>query len=213
MDSRIVKSPDVPTLRLQRSAPGPVIVRSGAQKAISDAAAIVDQARQEANVIVQSAKAEADGIRETAREDGYREGLSQWNKLLQEAREKAGRILTAHEQELVRLAIRAAERIIGEELRHNREAALSIAKNALASVRRERSVVLHVHPDDVSFVRSRLADLQPSAPAIREMHVIGNPSITSGGCIVESEFGNIDARLETQLAALEEAALRARRTT
>jgi type III secretion protein L len=37
--------------------------------------------------------------------------------------------------------------------------------------------------------------------------IVPDPKVASGGCIIESEVGTVDARLETQLRALEKALL------
>jgi type III secretion protein L len=172
---------------------------------------LVDAAEQRAKSIVQEAEAQRDRIVEAARDEGYSSGLAQWNQALAAAAASRENLAASHESHLVRLAVRIAEKIIGEELKTHPETIVSIVRESLQSVRQERLLTIQVNPESLDEVRRRVTRLKEVVGADREIHVVADPAVSLGGCIVESELGVIDARLETQLKCLEEALLRSAR--
>jgi type III secretion system HrpE/YscL family protein len=209
MPSRIIKAASAPAETGLLPA-GRVVTRAS-QDAYAEAQQIMERARLEAQAIVDRARAEGDALRETGRQEGYSEGLAQWNEAVLAAQAATERMLREGEEQMARLAVRAAEKILTTELRQSPEAILPLVREALNGVRRDRSVTLRVAPAQLELVRQHVEQLPSSVSAGREVRVKPDPAITSGGCVVESECGTIDARLDTQLAALEEAVARAAR--
>jgi flagellar biosynthesis/type III secretory pathway protein FliH len=155
----------------------------------------VFDARQEAKHILDAARADAERLREEARREGLdagrQEGLAAVTEKLLRAAAAAERRATAGEDMLVRLAVRIAEKILRRQLDLTPEAVRDVARAALAAARARDKLTLHVHPDDVALV----------APL--GVSVVADVAVSRGGCIVETDLGRFDARLETQLVAIE----------
>jgi flagellar assembly protein FliH len=66
-----------------------------------------------------------------------------------------------------------------------------------------RNIRVHLHPQDAAAVRERLA--QPALEGAWTL--IEDPTLTRGGCLVQSEHSQLDARFESRLNALIAAAL------
>jgi type III secretion protein L len=171
----------------------------------------VDAARVEARKIVDAAGQDRQAVLETARQQGYEEGLRLWHAAVDEANAVRDKRLAESEPELIRLAVRIAQKIIGEELRLNPQATVAMARECLQWLRRERSVTLRVSPAELDLLRDRIDLLRDAAGPQRSIEVVADHAITAGGCIVESEYGVIDARLETQVRRVEETLLRTAR--
>jgi len=67
-------------------------------------------------------------------------------------------------------------------------------------------VVIQVHPSHADALRANASLLDLSSTA--ELQVIGNARLPLGGCLIETEMGMVDARLETQLHLVERALTR-----
>jgi type III secretion protein L len=185
------------------------VVKGQAYDAAIDATRIIEAAHTEVRKILDAAGQERLVILETARREGYEEGFRLWHSAAEEANTVRDKSLADNEPELVRLAVRIAEKIIGEELRLNPQATVSIVRQCMQSLRRERSVMLRVSPAELDLLRERIECLRDAAGPHRAVEVVADPAIGPGGCIVESEYGVIDARLETQIRCMEEILLRA----
>jgi len=187
------------------------VVKAEAYDASLEAAQIVDAAHAQARKILEDAEHERRAVLAAARDEGYERGLQQWNEAVADVNAARDKHLAESEPELIRLAVRIAQKIIGAELCLNPEAIVSVARECLQGIRRERSLTLRVPPADVDLVRRSIDVLREAVGPHRSIEVVADPSVEAGGCIVESEYGVIDARLETQLRCLEEILLRVAR--
>jgi type III secretion protein L len=132
--------------------------------------------------------------------------LGEWNGLLLEAREQRDQALADVERDLLRLSVKIAEKIIGREIKNNREAIVDIVANALRQARRNEMITMRVNPADLPIIEAHRQRLDRAG---REhfLDIVSDPRISAGGCVIESESGAIDAQLETQLRVLERALL------
>jgi type III secretion protein L len=190
---------------------GATVVKGDAYEATVEASRIVEAARAQAGAILETAEQERQAIIEAARRKGYEQGLQEWNSAIVKADAARSQYLADSELELIRLAVRVAQKIIGAELRLNPEAIVSLARESMQSLGRERSLTLRVSTDSLALMRERIQSLRETAGPKRSIEVVSDRSVGPGGCIVESEYGVIDARLETQIRCMEEILLRAAR--
>lgn len=201
MEAKIIKSSAAEEAEAR---PSPnKIIKKDLYEASAEAREIVETARQEAARIAAQAEHDRAVSVESGLQIGYEEGLRRWNQTLEEARQTRENLKTQWEQSLLHLSIRVAEKIIGEQLRLHPDTIIAIVREALKSVGQERQLTLVVHPDHREVVQVNLDRLQSLVGTSRQIHLVANPDIPPGGCVVESELGVIDAKLETQLKCLE----------
>jgi flagellar assembly protein FliH len=109
------------------------------------------------------------------------------------------------EKELVDLAIGVARKIVGREVQTNAEAVAGIVQDAFNRVEHAERITIRMNPGDME----RLAELNPrffdSLAAAGRARFEADASISSGGCRVESDGGDIDARIEQRFKVVEEA--------
>lgn len=168
---------------------------------------LITAAELEAARIRESAAALAQEGRETAYREGYEAALLEWNDLLFEARERRDSALKRIEQDVLRLSVKIAEKIIGREIKRESKTLSDIVATALRNVRRNELVIVRVNPADAVAVESHRERLDPAGRA-RFLEVVADARVAAGGCLIESESGAVDAQLETQLRVLERALLR-----
>jgi type III secretion protein L len=192
--------------RTVKAAPSRV-VRRDVEKARQWAGEIMEAARGHAAQISAQAEQQRVTTLQAAAQQGYEEGLRRWNEILAESVNRSEEIVRRHEADLVRLAARMAEKIIGERLNADPATLISIVGEALKSVRRERSLTIQVHPDSVELIRANLDELKARVGGSKEIWVEANLAVEAGGCIVVSDVGVIDARIDTQLRCMEKALL------
>jgi len=64
---------------------------------------------------------------------------------------------------------------------------------------------VRVHPLDAVAVTAQRDALAGRAPRTATLEIVADESVGRYGCVIETAVGRVDARLETQLAALERA--------
>ncbi|MEZ4339423.1 MAG: FliH/SctL family protein [Sandaracinaceae bacterium] len=88
------------------------------------------------------------------------------------------------------IATAVARRIVGDALAAEPERVRAMVERATARVARARRTTVRVHPDDLALVESLPATC------------VADASLTRGDCVVESDLGDVDGRVETQIARL-----------
>jgi type III secretion protein L len=121
---------------------------------------------------------------------------------LAKAKMQAGQLLAASENELVALACQIAEKIIGRDLQRQPELVVEICANAIENVRHAKAMVLRVHPKDGAILREKRPVLMSLIGRAMDLSVKDDPDVEPGGCIVQTEFGTLDAQLKTQFEML-----------
>jgi len=106
------------------------------------------------------------------------------------------------EQEMASKAMDVVRQLLYAELAITRESAIAITKEALKHVTSASHARIRINPvDSVYFLEHRELLLHASS-CLRDCEIIVDPSVKSG-CIVETDGGMIDARVETRLELIE----------
>jgi flagellar assembly protein FliH len=107
------------------------------------------------------------------------------------------------ERELVHLAVAIARRILQREVSVDPELTAALAHIALERLGGAAPATVRLHPDDYATVTSGHA-----APfGGRQVEILPDPSVARGGCVVESEFGSINASVDAQIDEIARAVL------
>ncbi|WP_242346724.1 FliH/SctL family protein [Anaeromyxobacter terrae] len=177
-------------------------IEAAAYEARERARALLAAAEEEARRIRAEAESERERLRAEAAEEGRREGLARAAASLAAAAAARDRRLALAEREVSAAAVDVARTIIGRELSQDPGAVADLAARALAAARDRREVTLRVNPADAEAIRTaagRLAAVLARAPGLT---VREDAALARGDAVVETEAGRVDARVETQLAAL-----------
>ncbi|WP_346948962.1 FliH/SctL family protein [Dyella sp.] len=158
--------------------------------------------------------ADLEGLEREARDAGYAAGLAEGRAAADaELREKlalldgilhaAARPLEAlddaTEQELARLALVIARRVVGHELKTSPALIVrTVREAALALPVATRNLRVYLHPDDLALLR----ELEAAEP---NWQLLPDPDMQRGDCLLESESSRLDAKVETRLAAIADA--------
>ncbi|MDJ0782910.1 MAG: FliH/SctL family protein [Desulfosarcinaceae bacterium] len=107
------------------------------------------------------------------------------------------------EKAVVELSLAIARKVIPHAIGELPQALPSVLNQALAKVMDTNRLNIRVNPDDLARLKDsqNLLDLPTIDPA--RLTWSADPGIGRGGCIVETDFGDIDARIEHQLMLIE----------
>ncbi len=126
------------------------------------------------------------------------------DELLRSFGELHERLRADAEETVIRLALEISARIVKREIELG-SPVLAQIREALKRILGVEKVKIKIHNADQELVRSHKNELHQTADSVKEFVVDVDDKITEGGCILESELGNVDARLETQLKQIESA--------
>ncbi len=182
------------------------VVPAAVLAAESEAAQVRARAEEDAAALRAGAQAARVDAEHAGFEAGKQEGMAQVSELLLAARARAERDLCAAKDAAIVLARRMAERIVGRAVELSPELMGEIVAEALhASRAKAGTVVLRAHPEDLAAIERERPRWLARVAAGVDVRVVADPSIGRHGCVVETPVGRLDARLHTQLDALERA--------
>lgn len=185
---------------------GRKVLKNQVVSARREAAQIISEAEKAAEGIRRTAETEAENLKDEAYRLGTEKSLEEFYLHLLESREIRERVLRETEKDLLRLAVRLAEKIVGREIERDNKTIVNIVSTALQNARQQEKITVRVNPSDLPTIESE-ADKFLTGGRNNFIDFIADPRVSSGGCLIESEVGTIDARLETQIRVLERALL------
>ena len=125
-------------------------------------------------------------------------GLSELIKIRQD-------IYLETEQEIVKLSMAIARKIVCNEIRVNKDTVVNVVKEAVKRVEGNEKMKVKLSCKDFQFIKSEKSEIIDKITNIENVGFEMDESIPDGGCIIETESGDIDARIEKQFIAVEEA--------
>ncbi|MBN8612000.1 MAG: type III secretion system stator protein SctL [Deltaproteobacteria bacterium] len=182
---------------------GTAITKAGLVRARDEARSVLEAARAEAAAIRAHAEDEAARLGREASERGAREGRASVAALEARAATARARSIEDAERTVVGLVTRIAERVLHDSLADAPERVVPAVRAELLRVRRAKQVEVRVHPDDAAALEAALARGEVFEPSA--IRITPDASLTRGGCVLTSDLGTLDARLEVQLDAFERA--------
>lgn len=159
-------------------------------------------------------QAEAAAMSQAAQEKGRAEGRAEAEAKLA-ARAKvfedliaslsAGReeLMRKAESTVVDLALAIARRFVDVAADAGSDVIKQSIKSAVRLVTEKDKLVLRVNPDDLEEVRRHQDDIIFIGDGIGKLDVRPDKQVRRGGCVMETDAGNIDARLDTRMAEIE----------
>jgi len=188
------------------------------QKAEDDAKKIIEGAKKKSAEIEDEAKktldaeikAEKEKGRDAGKESGFAEGkaeverlISRTQVMLERAQDKRGDILKETEKEIVDLVLLISRKIIKVISENQKDIIISNVIEAMRKVRAKGDIIIRVNLADLKLTTEHKQDFINIVEGVKTIHVVEDGSVDKGGCIIETDFGEIDARISSQLAELE----------
>ena len=175
--------------------------KQGVMELLKDA---MEKAKKQVTEIKANAKKEG---YDTGFEDGFKNGkdaakeefspfLETTQKLIEELSEFRKEMYEKVEREMVELVINLTKKVIHFEFSKREDAVKDMIRLAVQSVLDRESMVIKIHPTDKEYAESFRPKLLHMFSEIKNITFVANSGIARGGCVVETNFGVIDARIE-----------------
>ncbi len=190
----------------------PVVPAAGAKIIDREVLAATEQARR----VLEAAQAQAEALRAQAQTDyeealrrgyqeGYEKGMAEWLRAVEQVHAGFTRVIEQAKPQIVRLALRVAEKILRQKLDLTPEAVVPMIDEALRSLRAQQNmrVILRVHPDDRPILESHRQRWMERLPWLGSLDIVVDEDLPRGGCRIETDFGTVDASVETQIRVVE----------
>ena len=158
------------------------------------------EVKEQIQLVVDSAK--NDGFEEgrdagfSKLKDQVKDEMNEFKEILVAFKADTLRFFEETEKFVLRISIKIAEKILQKKLAEEDDFTVTIVKNALKTVQDSTNLVIRVNPDDYEFIKGMDSQLSSNGSNV---NLSGDDGIERGGCKIESDWGLVDARIDTQL--------------
>ncbi|HSW40442.1 MAG TPA: FliH/SctL family protein [Acidobacteriota bacterium] len=107
------------------------------------------------------------------------------------------------EREVVALAVEVAKKIVHREISVDQDIIRTLVRVALSHVTEKTAVIIHLNPVDYNFMMKAREELSKNESC--DVALVADNSIQQGGCIIQTDCGEIDARIDEKFREVEHA--------
>ena len=160
--------------------------------------AAVDEVQQAAEA------AYADGVaagREAATRELVMEGET-FAKAIMELERFRASLVERHQEELLSLALGIARKVVQRELAENPEHWLGMIREAVRHALDREKIRIRVGSVLHRFLLEQLPALRAMLEDVKEMELVEDATLAENGCILESQFGDLDLGVDSQIGAI-----------
>jgi flagellar assembly protein FliH len=188
-------------------------------RAEAEAQTIVENAKSEAAQIVSDAQSQAADITKKARDEGYEQGhedgfqsgraeverlIGEFHQVLSRAIARRNQIIEESESQIIQLVLQMAKKVIKVISENQRNVVINNVVQGLRKLQEKSDVIVRVNLKDVKLTTDHAQDILRMAENASNLTVVEDSSVDPGGAIIETDFGEIDARIASQLREIED---------
>ena len=189
------------------------------QNAEQEAEQMRQTAEHQAEQIIQEARVQGEKIREDMRRQGVQEGreigieegkaelqrvIDRFHVVLSKAIERRNEIIQESEVQVVNLVLSIAKKVIKVISEHQKNVVINNINQSLQKLQQKSDVIVRVNLADIKLVTKHKEDILRMAERVQNITIAEDTTVDPGGCIIETDFGEIDARIASQLREIED---------
>lgn len=118
------------------------------------------------------------------------------SEMIHSVREK---VLRESEDELLKLIIMVARKVILREVAQDRSILSNVVQNAVAGLSERDEIIVRLNPDDYALATTGRDDVLRKELISNRMSLKPDPTVLSGCCMIDTEMGTINAGIDAQL--------------
>lgn len=191
--------------RMIKKAPGKKIIPEKEFSKLLDGKELSEQVKKDGEDYRKEVSQECEKLKEEAEKAGFDKGFEQWAQKLAELETEIENVKKNVEKVIIPIALKAAKKIIGDEISTDRQTVLKIVKETLQPVTTHKNIVIYVHREDLEQLEKDKAEIKKLFEDLRSFSIREGEDIDRGGCVIETEGGIINARLSHRWSILEDA--------
>jgi flagellar assembly protein FliH len=189
------------------------------QEAEDEAKRTIEEAKAKARELEAEIQQKVDKVEKEAfqkgheegREQGFQEGQKEIERLvdtlqqiISAAIDKRNEIIQESETQVINLVLLIAKKVIKVISENQKNVVINNVVQALRKLKSRGDVVIRVNLSDVELTSEHINDFLKMVENVKSVTVLEDSSVDRGGCIIETDFGQIDARVSSQLHEIEE---------
>lgn len=189
------------------------------KEAQEEAESVIAKAKLQAEEIIEEAKKKEASIYEENKTAGYQDGhkegyaagdeevqrlIERLHKIINGAIEKRNDIINEAESQLIDLVLLISSKVVKVISENQKNVVINNVVQALRKLKSRGNVAIRVNLADLALTTENVQSFMKMVENVKSIVVLEDTSVDKGGCVIETDFGQIDARISSQLKEIEE---------
>ncbi len=128
--------------------------------------------------------------------------LNEMDQLFSSIRNLKKDLIDHNETHVVQLAFHMAKRLAHVEIQSDPKVVTEVIRDAIEKAQADEEVTVQVSPSQVEFLETLKAETGRDFEFLKQVKLEPIEGITPGGCVIETNYGEIDARFEERVSKL-----------
>ncbi|MEX2443551.1 MAG: flagellar assembly protein FliH [Alkalispirochaeta sp.] len=169
--------------------------------------------------IIAEAQQNAKQIEEEAWQRGHKEGreagieegkgeiqrvIDRFHVVLSKAIERRNEIIQESETQVVNLVLSIAKKVIKVISENQKNVVINNIAQSLQKLQQKSDIIVRVNLADLEIATKHKEDILKMAERVKTITIAEDSTVDPGGAIIETDFGEIDARIASQLREIED---------
>ncbi|MFP4550451.1 MAG: flagellar assembly protein FliH [Spirochaetales bacterium] len=189
------------------------------QDAEADAERIRKESQEEVDQLKKDAERAAEEKEEEARKQGHSEGreegfaegraeserlIDRLHVVINRAIERRNEIIEESETQIVNLVLQIAKKVVKVISENQKNVVVNNVVQALRKLKEKSDVIIRVNIQDLEMVTNHVQEIIERVEREHHITIAEDSTVDPGGAIIETDFGEIDARIASQLQEIED---------
>ncbi|TVR32237.1 MAG: flagellar assembly protein FliH [Spirochaetaceae bacterium] len=189
------------------------------QQAEQESERLVAEAKQQADKIVADAEARATEVEQDAYQRGLEQGeakgfdsgkaevsrlIDRLHVIIDKAIARRNEIIEESESQLIHLVLGIAAKVVKVISENQKNVVVNNMVQALRKLKTKSDVIVRVNLQDLEMATDHVKEVIEMVERVGNVSVAEDTTVDPGGCIIETDFGRIDARISSQLREIED---------
>ncbi len=141
--------------------------------------------------------------------NGYEEGKKRAEEMIRSMQEILNKVedlwpkmTSEYEEKILQLVYRAAEKVVYGHIDIDNDIVKRAILNAFELIPKPLDATININPDDYEYIETTKENLFDNIKQLKSVSIVSNPSVSRGGCLIESRAGNADSSIEKRLESI-----------
>lgn len=167
--------------------------------------------------MIADAKEEVSGIEKEAHDKGHKkghdkgrqDGFKEMELALKSFKDVTAELIEAREdffhhaeKEMIDLLVIVASEIIGKEIKEDSTIITNVIRKSVKEITSKQRVVIRLNPIDLEIAQNVSDKLIKETENLEGVEFKTDESISEGGCVIETNIGDLDGTVESRLASI-----------
>jgi len=186
-------------------APKAKILSEDATSTLLSAEEVLEKVQEDALQFKKEVVEEAEKEKQISIQEGFEEGFKAWVEQIVFLENEIKSVHEELQKLVIPVALKAAQKIVGAQIELSEKTIVDIVAACLKNVSQHKKVVIYVNRKDLEILEKSRQRLRDVFENVESLSLRDREDVKSGGCIIETEVGIVNAQIDQRWAILEQA--------